>query len=82
MTSRKQPQRTLWGGVVPEDVRALWEPWMIEADKLLDDEELIEPVYDAQSRRHEHSRTRGRSQTPAEIALRLLRSGSWRKSAI
>ena len=54
----------------------------IEADKLLDDEELIEPVYDAQSRRHEHSRTRGRSQTPAEIALRLLRSGSWRKSAI
>ena len=58
--------------MVPEDVRALWEPWMVEADKLLDDEELIERVYEAQGERHEKSRTRGRSQTPAEIALRLL----------
>ena len=54
------------------DVRALWEPWMVEADKLLDDEELIDVVYAAQGERHEHSATRGRSQTPAEIALRLL----------
>ena len=54
------------------DVRSLWEPWMVEADKLLDDEELIEVVYAAQGERHEHSATRGRGQTPAEIALRLL----------
>ena len=62
----------LWEGVVDEDVRALWEPWMVEADQLLHDEELIDLVYQAQGERHEHSTTRGRSQTPAEMALRLL----------
>jgi IS5 family transposase len=72
MTQRKQGQRTLWEGVVDEDVRALWEPWMVEADQLLKDEELIELVYEAQGERHEHSATRGRWQTPAETALRLL----------
>jgi IS5 family transposase len=72
MTRRKQGQRTLWEGVVNEDVRALWEPWMVEADKLLEDEELVDLVYEAQGERHEHSATRGRSQTPAEMALRLL----------
>lgn len=29
-------------------------------------------MYEAQGEWHEHSRTRGRSQTPAEIALRVL----------
>jgi IS5 family transposase len=72
MTRRKQGERTLWEGVVDEDVRALWEPWMVEADKLLKDEELIDLVYQAQGERHEHSSTRGRAQTAAELALRLL----------
>lgn len=72
MTRRKQSQKVLWEGVVDEDVRALWEPWMVEADKLLQDEELIEVVYEAQGERHRHSATRGRSQTPAEMVLRLL----------
>src|SRR5436190_10196433 len=72
MTRRKQGQRMLWEGVVDEEVRALWERWMAEADKLLEDEELIDLVYKAQGERHEHSTTKGRSQTPAEIVLRLL----------
>jgi transposase, IS5 family len=72
MTRRKQGQRTLWEGVVDEDVRALWEPWMVEADKLLQDEELIDLVYEAQGERHRQSAMRGRSQTPAEMVLRLL----------
>src|SRR6266446_1471750 len=72
MTRRKQGQRVLWEGMIDEDVRALWEPWMIQADRLLEDEELIERVYEAQGERHEHSATRGRSQTPAEMVLRLL----------
>jgi IS5 family transposase len=72
MTRRKQAQRTLWEGVVEEDVRALYEPWMIEADRLLEDESLIDGVFVAQGERHEHSATRGRSQTPAEMVLRLL----------
>lgn len=72
MTRRKQGQRVLWEGMIDEDVRALWEPWMVQADRLLEDEELIDRVYEAQGERHKHSATKGRSQTPAEIALRLL----------
>src|ERR1700719_4507415 len=72
MTRRKQGQRVLWEGMLDEDVRALWEPWMIEADRLLEDEELIDRVYEAQGERHQYSATKGRSQTPAEMVLRLL----------
>jgi IS5 family transposase len=72
MTRRKQGQRVLWEGMIDEDVQALWEPWMVQADRLLDDEELIDRVYFAQGERHEHSATRGRSQTPAEMVLRLM----------
>jgi len=45
---------------------------MVEADHLLNDDELIDRVYEAQGKRHEKSQTRGRSQTPAEMVLRLL----------
>ena len=72
MTRHKQSQKTLWEGVIAEDVGSLWEPWMVQADKLLDDEELLERVYQAQGSRHERSHTRGRLQTPAEIVLRLM----------
>jgi IS5 family transposase len=72
MTRRKQGQPVLWEGMIDEDVRALWEPWMIQADRLLEDEELVDRVYEAQGERHQHSATKGRSQTPAEMVLRLL----------
>lgn len=62
----------LWEGMIDEDVRAWWEPWMIQADRLLDDEELIDRVFEAQGERHQHSATKGRAQTPAEMVLRLL----------
>src|SRR5437870_6204406 len=42
------------------------------ADEILDDEELIEPVYEALRRRRPKSGTRGRKGTPAEVALRML----------
>jgi hypothetical protein len=45
---------------------------MIEADRLLDDEDLVEVVFQAQGQRHAHSSTLGRAQTPAETVLRLL----------
>jgi IS5 family transposase len=72
MTRRKQGQRVLWEGMIDEDVRALWEPWMVQADRLLEDEELIDRVFEAQGERHQHSATKGRAQTPAEMVLRLL----------
>ena len=72
-TQRKaKAQRTLWEGVVDLDVRSLWEPWMVAADRLLDDENLIDIVFEAQGHRHAKSATRGRAQTPAETVLRLL----------
>src|SRR5207247_9508340 len=42
------------------------------ADEILEDEELIEPVYEALRRRRPKSATRGRKGTPAEVALRML----------
>jgi transposase, IS5 family len=45
---------------------------MKEVDQLLEDAALVESVYDAQGKRHQKSRTHGRTQTPAEVALRLL----------
>jgi transposase, IS5 family len=65
-------QPTLWHKGLAKDIEDLWEPWMKEADRLLDDAALLESVYDAQGKRHRHSRTLGRLQTPAEVALRLL----------
>jgi IS5 family transposase len=41
-------------------------------DELLEEEELVDVVYEAQGKRHPQSRTRGRQQTPAEVALRML----------
>jgi hypothetical protein len=40
--------------------------------RLLEDEGLLDRVYDAQAKRCKHSRTRGRKQTPADVVLRLL----------
>lgn len=65
-------QRSLWGGFWAEEVEDLWEPWMRRADDLLDDEALLDSVYEAQGKRSKHSRTRGRKQTPAEVVLRML----------
>src|SRR5690242_5368978 len=45
---------------------------MKEVDQLLEDAALVESVYDAQGKRHRKSRTHGRTQTPAEVAFRLL----------
>jgi IS5 family transposase len=41
-------------------------------DELLEDEQLLDTVYEAQGERHPQSRSRGRMQTPAEVLLRLL----------
>jgi IS5 family transposase len=69
-THHQQP--TLWTGFLKEEVDDLWEPWMRGAEVLLDDEELIDQVFEAQGRRWKRSGTRGRLQTPSEVVLRLL----------
>ena len=72
MIQLRREQPTLWHKGLAKDIEDLWEPWMREADRLLDDAALLESVYEAQGKRHPRSRTLGRLQTPAEVALRLL----------
>ena len=72
MIKLRHEQPTVWEGLFAEEVAELWEPWMRVVDELLEDEELVDVVYDAQGKRHPQSRARGRRQTPAEVALRML----------
>jgi IS5 family transposase len=57
---------------VAEEVAGLREDWMIHADQILDDEIIVAAVYEALSKRHPKSRSRGRHGAPAEMVLRLL----------
>lgn len=68
----RHQQPTVWEGLFAEEVAELWEPWMRIVDELLEDEGLLDTVYEAQGKRHPQSRVRGRQQTPAEVALRML----------
>src|ERR1700682_4747629 len=68
----RHQQRSVGEGLFAEEVAELWEPWMRVVDELLEDEELVDTVYEAQGRRHGQSRRRGRRQTPPEVALRML----------
>jgi transposase, IS5 family len=72
MIRLRHQQRSLWEGLFAKEVAELWEPWMRIVDELLEDDELLDVVYDAQGKRHPQSRVRGRQQTPAEVALRIL----------
>jgi len=72
MIKLRHQQPSLWHRGLAEDIEGLWEPWMRLVDELLEDEQLVDTVYEAQGERHPQSRRRGRMQTPAEVLLRLL----------
>ncbi len=72
MIRLRHEQPSLWEGVWAEEVHHLWEPWMRAADRLLEDDELLSKVFEAQGRRWKQSRRRGWLQTPAEVVLRLM----------
>src|ERR1039457_4310686 len=72
MIKLRHQQPSLWHRGLAEDIEGLWEPWLLLVDKLLEDEHLVDTVYEAQGERHPQSRIRGRMQTPAEVVLRLL----------
>jgi hypothetical protein len=71
MIRLRHQQPSLWHRGLAEDIEGLWEPWMRLVDELLEDEQLLDTVYEAQGERHPQSRVRGRMQTPAEVVLRL-----------
>ena len=72
MIQLRHQQASLWEGWLAEEVAELWEPWMRVVDQWLEDDERLEAVYQAQGKRQRRSRTRGRRQRPAEVALRRL----------
>ena len=72
MTTLRHRQRCLFEPFFPENLPALYEPWMRHADRLLEDDELLAIVWEALGQRHPQSRRHGRPATPAEVVLRLL----------
>jgi IS5 family transposase len=69
---RRSGQRSFGEGFIEEETASLWEPWMRQADQVLEDEQLINRVYEALLKRHPKSRTRGRRGVAAEIVLRMM----------
>jgi len=72
MIKLRHQQTSLWHPGLTKDIEDLWEPWMRLVDRLLEDEQLLDTIYEAQGERYPQSRQRGREQTPAEVVLRLL----------
>jgi len=72
MIKLRHQQPSLWNRGLAEDIADLWEPWMRLVDDLLEDEQLLDAIYEAQGERYPQSHSRGRMQTPAEVVLRLL----------
>src|ERR1035437_6349477 len=72
MIKLRHQQPSLWHSGLAAHIEDLWEPWMRLVDGLLEDEQLLETIYEAQGERYPQSRRRGREQTPAEVVLRLL----------
>jgi IS5 family transposase len=69
---RRPGQYTFADGLIAEQTADLWEGWMRQADRVLEDEQLLNTVYEALLKRRPKSRTRGRLGVPAEIVLRML----------
>ena len=72
MIKMRRAQLSFGDGLIHEEVEDLRENWMIHADQVLEDEQLVATVYEALAKRHPNSRSRGRKATPADVVLRLL----------
>src|SRR4029077_2849890 len=44
----RHQQPSLWEGLFAEEVAELWEQWMRVVDELLEDDALVDAVYEAQ----------------------------------
>jgi transposase, IS5 family len=72
MIAARRVQRSFADGFIAEEIADLWEPWMRQADQVLEDDALLTLIQQELSRRVKKSKTRGRPGTPAEIVLRML----------
>jgi IS5 family transposase len=71
MVRRTYPQRTLVEVLLP-DADKLWDPVLRHIDLVLENEDLVDQVTTALTRRHPQSARRGRLGTPAAVVLRML----------
>src|SRR5258708_6342825 len=62
MIKLRHQQPSLWHRGLSEDIEGLWEPWMRLLDERLEDEQLLDMVFEAQGERHPQSRSRVRMQ--------------------
>lgn len=76
MVVRRNQQRSIYEEIgrnlLPDYKDMMWEKWMVEADRLLEDEGLVDIVEGALKKRHPQSGRRGRPSTPAEVVLRMM----------
>ena len=72
MIVARRLQRSFADGFLAEEVADLWEPWMRQADQVLEDDALLTLIQQELALRFNKSTTRGRPGTPAEVVLRML----------
>jgi len=72
MIATRRLQRSFADGFITEEVTDLWEPWMRQADQVLDDDALLTLIQQEMAKRLKKSKTRGRPGTTAEVVLRML----------
>ena len=72
MIATRRLQRSFADGLITEEVTDLWEPWMRQADQILEDDALLTLIQQEMAKRLKKSKTRGRPGTPAEVVLRML----------
>jgi len=72
MIEMRRRQLSFGDGLIAAEVGDLREAWMVHAEAVLDDEEIVAIVYEALGKRHPKSRSRGRRGAPADMVLRLL----------
>jgi IS5 family transposase len=68
----RRAQHNFGDKLIADEVKDLHEDWMIHADQVLADEQILAVVYEALAKRRHLSRTRGRRGYTAEVVLRLL----------
>ncbi len=72
MIEMRRAQLSFGDGLIADEVSDLREGWMLHADQVLADEQIVATVYEALAQRHPKSRSRGRLGAPAEMVLRLV----------
>ena len=65
MIERWRAQRSFGDGLIAAEVADLHEVWMRQADRVLDDPQIVALVYEALAQRQPQGRNRGRPGAPA-----------------